>query len=402
MTITLESIYKVLNDFFLSNFQTDAGSAIQFRFDKNGDVLSDESFIDSLAPDFGYSPALAMEIFSGVVNRIPIDCGDGLNVMLSVLDTIDDTYFNRLLTPSSISIPNHSFFMTKEEALKRWENGKLESSISRDFYRPAMASPKNWYDKTDSDGWRSHSFEITEEKPSSSGSPSQQLWRLKLDDASKAAILNSAMKANTSISQPTPTMAAHLIPTDQNPLAAASSKQKTFNRKLPVGHNSNKLPEGRLDWFSLFGKGRYQLSVEERIKIARLMAEKASTRPVQTNHIQISFDYCLVKATRQWYFSPFIYDQSWHIPNIPKGQITMSGVLGSLSWLTIGCVAIRNFKLEGDWTQEDIDNAVQATHFGPFQFIDSIMNGEPYPDLQIIGWLLQDLPDLPPNEPPAS
>jgi hypothetical protein len=75
-----------------------------------------------------------------------------------------------------------------------------------------------------------------------------------------------------------------------------------------------------------------------------------------------------------------------------------------LQWLPIGFVAIRNLKIEGSWTEEDMKVGLQALNLGPFQVTGNMVNGRlqlENPDLQIAGWLLQDLPDLPPKEPPS-
>jgi hypothetical protein len=53
---------------------------------------------------------------------------------------------------------------------------------------------------------------------------------------------------------------------------------------------------------------------------------------------------------------------------------------------------------------EDVANASIATDFGPFKVTAGIVNNElklSHPGLQIIGWVLQKMPDLPPNDPPA-
>ncbi len=402
MTLSLESIHKPLNDFFLSKFQTNNGSSVQFRFNQAGSVLSDEDFIDPHFPEQGYSANLAKEKFSDIVNRIPVDYGDGLNIILSQ-DSVDDTYFFRLLAPSTTVIPNNSFNMTKESALKRWNEVTLESSSGVMLeYKPTIATPVNWYNKAEI--WPNQSFQITDANSASPSNPSHQLWRLKLDDASMVAVLNSSTAVKTTQTNPTSNLMAHSRAIDSNSLVAARPEQRNFNRNAGGAGTRDGFSADEFDLHELFRTERRGWSVRDHLRIEKVIAEKAQTRPVQTNNIQISFDYRLVEATRDWYFEQFIYDESWNIPNTPKGQLTLNSVAGSLPWLPIGFVAIRNLNIEGSWTEEDMEYGVQALNLGPFEVTGSIVDGHlklEKTDLQIIGWLLQRLPELPPNDPPA-
>ena len=99
MGLSLGSVYRPLNDFFLERFGTPGGSPVAFRFDKFGSGLSDEDFTDAGHPELGLLPALAQEKFSELVNRVPVDAGDGINVILAE-ESVDGTYYDRLLNPS--------------------------------------------------------------------------------------------------------------------------------------------------------------------------------------------------------------------------------------------------------------------------------------------------------------
>jgi hypothetical protein len=159
MALSLESIYQPLTEFFLNQFHTDVGSPIQFRFDKFGSVLSEEDFIDPSHPELGYLRALAMEKFSDLVNHIPVDTGDGINIVLST-DSIDTTYFFRLLTSSIPYIPKgtsddttqaiiNAFSVVKADSLKIWNSVKAESISGLMLqYKPSLATPESWYDKS--------------------------------------------------------------------------------------------------------------------------------------------------------------------------------------------------------------------------------------------------------------
>lgn len=113
MSLSLESLYQPLTDFFLHLFSTVSSSPILFRFDKFGSLISDQDFINPNHPELGYLPALVIEKFSDLVNHIPVDTGDGMNIFLSS-DLIDDVYFFRLLSPSIPYIPDGIDDATKQ------------------------------------------------------------------------------------------------------------------------------------------------------------------------------------------------------------------------------------------------------------------------------------------------
>src|ERR1700686_4764987 len=173
MALSLDSIHQPLNDFFLARFKTDSGSPVVFRFDKFGSILSDEDFIDPSHPELGYLPGLAREKFSDLVNHIPSEEGDGLNLVISQ-NSIDETYFFHLLSPSSPFIPEGTdnqtrdtivaaFSTLKADAKKIWDSMTLESSTGLMLqYKPSLAAPENWYDKSRSELWSRQAFQVTQ------------------------------------------------------------------------------------------------------------------------------------------------------------------------------------------------------------------------------------------------
>ena len=143
------------------------------------------------------------------------------------------------------------------------------------------------------------------------------------------------------------------------------------------------------------------MSVSKVLLVSRFIDNNATTETAKTKSMSISFDYCLVKIRRPWFVDAFMNDKSWYVPNVPLGQVTSRGPI-SMSLMPIGLVAIRNLKIESNnWDPEDVTNASVATQFGPFKVAGSIENNTlSTTGLQIIGWVLQKMPDLPPNDPP--
>jgi len=427
MVLSLNSIYKPLNDFFLNKFKTDAGSPILFRFDKIGSVLSDSDFIDPNHPDLGYLPALATEKFSDLVNHIPVDTGDGVNIFLSA-DSIDTTYFFRLLTASVPYIPLGidenakqsiiiAFGKIKDKSQKVWDQVKSESSMGLMLqYMPSLATPVKWYDKSNNDAWASFSFQITETGSEPATSPSAKLWKLKLDDA---AMLHALQL--TEEDQPQLNIAARVMEVKAAPVAARPLAEvaRPFAVRAAVSHLAGgaKVAQPLAEEavvapriaalskrFVLHKDFIHQskaMSVSKVLLVSRFIDNNATTETAKTKSMSISFDYCLVKIRRPWYVDAFMNDKSWYVPNVPMGQVTSRGPI-SMSLMPIGFVAIRNLKIESNnWDPEDVTNASVATQFGPFKVAGAIENNTlSTTGLQIIGWMLQKMPDLPPNDPP--
>jgi hypothetical protein len=436
MTLSLESIYQPLTDFFTNLFRTDSGSPALFRFDKFGSAVSDQDFIDPNHPELGYLPALVREKFSDLVNHIPVDLGDGMNIFLSA-DLIDDTYFFRLLTPSIPYIPDGSddatkqaiisaFSFIKADALKIWNNLTLESITGLMLqYKPSVATPGDWYDRTKNDVWTNHSFQITEKSSTTTSSPPTQLWKLKLSDESMQRVLQLPVVVDKPVEQPPiniPDQVLKLRETQlqkvtsvgevRTPLAVeALSNQRVFtpvvSHNISIAAEVNQranvgvTPTGNVALYDTFLRQNNTLDISKKLVVNQFIGDYAPTQSVSTDSISISCDYCLVKVDRLWWKSIFSDSTSWCIPAVSKGQVTTSGPAGNLPLMPIGFVAIRNLVIEANWTAEDVTNASSATDFGPFKVNANIVNNKlTHEGLQIIGWLLEKMPDLPPNDTP--
>lgn len=435
MSMSLTSIHQPLTDFFLSQFRSEADSPIEFRFDKYGSVVSDQDFLNPVDPKLGYLPALAMEKFSDLVNHIPIDGNNGLNILLSN-DSIDTAYFFHLLSAATPFIPNgtddttkqsiiNAFSTVKAECIRVWNNVKAESMSGLMLqYKPSLATPENWYDLSKNDVWTNHTFQVTETSSESTPSSSDHLWRLRLNnvvmrrvlklsetgsDDSKVNIADRVIKIKAgSLSSSVGRIDVGQIGRVSSPLSDQVSRidlgrVAQVESLIPNVIDRNRIhisPIGSVPLHDTYLQQYHQLNLSQRITVDQYLSQQAPTQTVKTTSISISFDYCLVRIRRPWYVDAFINDKSWCLPNVSKGQMTTSGVAGNLSLLPIGFIAIRNLSIEANWDSTDVTNAATATNFGPFKVDAQIVNNKlSHSGLQIIGWLLQQMPDLPPNPP---
>jgi hypothetical protein len=402
MALSLEGIYKPLNDFFLSHFRTDADSVVQFRFDQFGSLVSDEDFLDPRQPQAGYSPAIAREKFSELVNHIPIEQSDGLHVFLS-LNAIDSAYFFRVVQPSIPVVPADAdgaardavvgaFSTLKADAQQRWQNIAAESSTGLMVsFKPTLATPEQWYDKNDQANWTSQSFDIGDPSPAPPTAPPPPVWKLKLEDAKFQTILQRA-DVPVAVAQPAAVAPAALAARALRP--AFMTARFAPIAAATIAAPAVAAPDGVVRRFRT-------LDLEKRIVVGQALAAAQPTQPAATNRISIAFDYCLVKAQRPWFSDALVNDRSWCIPGVPKGELTAPDPTAvSLRLVPIAAVVIKNLTIEANWSSADVEAAKNATDFGPFKIGGEVVNNKlTHPGLQIVGWLVQRLPDLPPNDP---
>ena len=449
MTLSLGSIFKPLNDFFLERFKTADSSQVVFRFDRFGSVVSDDDFIDEKNPEAGQLEVLARERFSDLVNRAPLDEGDGLNIVLSG-NSIDSIYHDQLLLGSQPFIPEgtdeatkqaifDSFNAMKHEAIRAWEQLEVLSLSGLMLeYKPSRAFPEDWYDSRSNESWTDQTFKISEPpgtRPATdSAAPTTQLWRMKVSDAKLRSVLAAgAEEADAEEeggdSSPTPrarvrdhrgsalmraTPRARGLPavrTRAVPAASSVGRGSIRARLTPslraaaldptilkaAGLRGRRPPAARALGGLSDGLRRAKfLDIKRRVAVSQVIAEVAPTKPVTTDEMSIAFQYCLVRIDRPWLKSGFITPSSWYVPGVPKGSLTATEG-GLMPLLPIGFVAIRNLKISANWSADDVAKASEATDLGPFRIGGHIANNQvSHPGLQVIGWLLQKLPELPP------
>ena len=451
MSLSLDQIFKPLNDFFINLYSSSAESGVMFRFDKFGSVISDKDFIDPNHPE-GYSANLAEEKFADLVNHVPTDTGDGVSIIFRQ-DAVDESYFYRLLSPSQPCVSGDSpatqsvinaFSTLKADALKQWNNLKLESSSGLLLeFKPSLATPSDWYDKNSADAWTHQQFSISSPAPTPAPAPptgkppiplNDGIWRLKLPDqvigrmvlpdsirnstpVMKAMTLSPAVEQSAKISSPRPTVHPVFAMAAASPtlfsapaLAAApvhaggAATLMSDRVQLNPVEKQVFVPQATAS-FAVHDSIRSQIStipVSERFQLAQIIGTSAPTQPTATDSITITFSYSLVKIKRPWLIDAFVNDGSWFIPSTPKGAIT-SGTVGSpFALSTIAFVTIKDLVINANWSAADIANSAEATDFGPFKVDGGIAAGNlSHPGIQVIGWLVQTMPNLPPNDPPA-
>lgn len=422
MPVTLESIHKRLEHFFLQTFQTDPQHPVFFRLRQFPSVISEGDYVNPSDPA---SASKALEKFSDLANWLPGEAPDGMKVYFGA-DLIDSRYHS-LLSPSLPFVkpeePNgqaivSAFNAIKNPAVQDWDNLSLARHGIPDLYRPTIASPTSWYDHNNHAIWSSHSFEITESIAPTDEDWRFPLWRFALDNFQLVEALPSLQSHNPN---PTKALAQDVIehnpqyvgsgffrgPLNQNNVVQPAINTDTNDGNDTVGEvlvdteppdddTTTVEPDVRLH------EGLADLDLLDRIAVIDYLREKSPTRPSRTSRLKIDFQYCTINMLRPWFIDSFIRSNSWFIPGVAKGSKSVPGAAMNLSALPIEMIAVRNLTIEADWSQVDIEASRNATNFGPFEIKTEIINNKmSHEGIQIIGYLLQRMPDLPPNDPPS-
>lgn len=439
MPLTLDSIYKPINDFFLSRYKSGSDNPVSFRFDKFGSTLSDEDFID---PDNPGDTGLATERFSDLVDRLPIEADDGLNVFFST-NLIDDTYYYQVLNVSLPLVKEDdpykeqiisAFGKVTAAAKSNFEKSSLARRGIPSFFSASYAAPNNWYDRTNKEIWETKTFKAEDASPlPATDKPKFKLWRLKATDAVLQNILpvkeaetvkpielyNRVMLMKTSaknikpvehLDRPVffkmaPANAATKVRDHRTDAPVSSGSpvrdhRLSSTRPITSDHVPASIPIKVTDHRDI-QNAISKLDFRKRFVVSQFVKEEAPTQPAAANSITISFDYCKVDIRRPWLLNAFLDNENWFIPGLKKGQLSDSDVPGNLSVMTVGFIAIKNLTIEANWSDTDIANSKKATDFGPFEVNAGIINNKlSHEGIQIIGWLLQKMPPLPPNDAP--
>ncbi|UTT71289.1 LysM peptidoglycan-binding domain-containing protein [Arthrobacter sp. DNA4] len=429
MSLSLDSVHQALSAYFINRFETDETSPVFFRFDKVGSVISEKDFIDPGDP-VAYSSALAREELSELVNRLPVDVGDGINVVLTA-DSIDSTYFDRLVAPSRPYIPKgatqeltesviSTFSKLKARANLLWTSMTLESSkgLLQEFH-PAEATPENWFDPENDEVWTSASFDIggKEEGGPKGDAGKKILWRFRPDEQFLAHVMEleeSPASAYKPHDVDFPEAAGHLSGTPASlrsvvphsllnaraGVAGAlpdSLRIRDHRTGVALPNEADAESESTSVLSHRLADRFVGLDIPRRLQVQQIIEENTPTDIVRTDKMSVSFEYCLVSVKRPWYVDTFINDTSWYVPGHSKGELTAGGSPGNLTLISIAFVILRKLSIQAPWSDEDRRNALSAVSIGPFRVADDGHGQLTHSGLQVVGWMLQLMPQLPPN-----
>ena len=124
------------------------------------------------------------------------------------------------------------------------------------------------------------------------------------------------------------------------------------------------------------------------------------------DQIKVSFKYQVVGIRRNWLFMPFLMSNNWFISDAERGSLSGKDgdVQGIFNMVAQKFIAIKDVTLEADFNDADAKALNGAFAIGPFSLDRNagIQNGTlTIPGLQIIAYLDQTLPAIPPRSAPS-
>jgi len=424
MALSLDSLYRPFNEFFSQQFPPSGGAPVIFRFAEFARTFTDSDFLNPLHPEQGPRPEIAHELLCTTVDCVPYLDPEGHTVSFLTGARLSDLYHDEIVDPAIPFVPTNvtddaekqaridAFITAKADAIKLWKDSDFASLLegSSVKIRAANAEPGKWWDKTDANVWKNKSFQVkgATTVPGQPAPPTNKLLRMKVSDN----VLQSVIQAQV-VSQAAPQLSPAVgRPTVMLSRPAMLMAQPVFTAAL--ANNTTRLESIRttpavrrevmfdpsLTTIDMHNEVAPKIAVfpfRQRQELIELLATEAPRQPVVTNDVTISFDYCAVNITRSWLHRALIYNPSWCIPGQGKGKLSANDRHG-LPVLPVGFVAFKNLSIQAPWTPEDITNLEQAEQFGPFNFDSKVVNGAiTHTGIQIVGWILQTVPDLPPN-----
>jgi hypothetical protein len=410
----MERLYDLLTEVYAST----AGDSAFLAFEKLGVPISPGMF--KLAPgDTTLSPPLAVERLSEIANAVLTVQGDSVERSSRSIDDMVEMLLLQAMPLRSDQLA--SFGATKDAASKNFDDA--QAALSGPFqYHPVYASPVDWYDPSAGGNWTTHAIgqqqtQTTTPPPTSPPRPVQVSaanWRV-LPTALQPALAqpvgethplltSSALKTTAAATgaraQPAPAPAPHVMMTSMvaRPVstAAAAAFRPTAVAATPAAAAAAPRPATSYAAMQMY---RPMMAAQASAQLSA----GATTRPVTTSSIGISFDHCVVTLTRHWFPEVFLLTKNWYAPGYAAGSFSGgkgAGDEGLLPLVATGFVAVRNLRISANWSADEQATVQGSAAFGPFSLIgrsyDAASGTITCPGMQIIGWFLETLPVAPP------
>jgi hypothetical protein len=407
-----------------------------------------------------FDPGLVLQQFTLRANTIPVV--DGTSISAPGLLSVDGAYELMLDAAQPLAaVDVEAFGHIKHSAQEVFENAVSNYSIpglSGQFH-PAVPGPPDWPSPTGTTAWTSRSFEqsttVTVAVPDAPKPPVPPrplpvwVWRVAPPELTVALKSTQAVVATVPprpvSAPPAQVLAAHPVlyrPLVTNAIAARAAlvtpaeAQAPGPSASPPGHPMlvaatpgtavhleapvvaaaarigaptpiatheppvATVPPPRVSTPVVIRSDVMALHVQE-------LGQQSTPQTVTSKNFKLSFDYCLVEAKREWMSGSFLTARNWYVPHTKAGEIASgtgeSG--GSFEVLPVAAIVVQNLVIEADWSHDDTVTLQSSVNFGPFSLvgrtIDQARNTLSCPGMQIVAWVFEPMPRLPPNSDPT-
>jgi hypothetical protein len=359
------------------------------------------------APD---STERAVEYVSTLGDSLP-DLSTG--VYERTMRTVSVTYEDML----NVSLPSSAagtptFNAVKATAQEAFANSNLGSLNGPTTFKPAYATPANWYDPSQETNWLQYSYStVTPPPPRPVAGPvpvrvmmPMAPWRFTMAPTASTPASVTAQPRPMEMREATvapPPVATPLQAPNDHPATGISNEALEARRIQPAQNQTPPVPP-----------------------------------PPQQPQFSISFEYCIVELSRPWFSGDFLATPGWYVPGAHQGDyasgpLAEAGTIGSgtapaaavtpgayiqpasaaaqplspaaFSFIPTAFIAIKNLLVSSTEIQGCSPSSQPVQSFGPFSLIHASgsTNALSDPGIQLIAWVCSTQPILPPDTDPA-
>lgn len=146
------------------------------------------------------------------------------------------------------------------------------------------------------------------------------------------------------------------------------------------------------------------------IQAARLeeLLKQSTQQTVASSHIKMSFKYCQVLIARDWISQAYLETKHWYVPSHQSGSFSTGTFSDNATEvfpvIPIALILIKDLQITS-WDENETDVIERSLGFGPFSFIGRTVDRNTKTltssGMQVIGWISQVMPLLPPDSDPT-
>jgi hypothetical protein len=362
-----------------------------------------------------------------------------------------DGFYNMLLLGSQIPPTNDGsdnalFYALKRQALQAFDQAKLGSMQGPFQFHPVYTRPRDWYDGAIAANWTTYTVTCDTGTSSTSDTPASSsigntpstppwMWRIARDDL-RPILQNSDLLERLRFDEvvlDTPRPQFEELPGISFAGRTAPAKPSAVpieNAQIMPGLEASKIrvsvEESHISQIATrplpiiseisdtatinIGEIGTASILQPRLQVARAayLLRDTTSQPVASQQLTISLKYCLVELDRHWLSLDYLSTQGWFMPGYAAGWAstgTAENNTGVFPVLPIACLVVKDLTIAVDAT-DDVDAAQQSAAFGPFSLVgrtvDTITGTLRIEGMQIIGWVCQVMPKLPPLPSPGT
>lgn len=325
------------------------------------------------------------------------------------------------------------FERLKAGIAREYANSRQVSLYGPDEYVAVAVDPRRWYDVAAS-VWTRYSFDTGSPPPAGTVTDApvatdERKWVFQLADPQLEVLLDQPPTATRElwrslVEQPDPLDDPAELPALTGEYVDRELRHlidRLHQRPVPVPTRPADLvlPERVLDRFAVQS---YRIAddradpvvltdfvelVEVAERCRRLVAPRPRAVPVHSGRVTVDFEYQLVSVGRDWWCAPLLELDSWRVPGIRRGQFSDGRARdnkGRAPTVPVAFLVVRDLRLSGTWTAQDRDALGRSLSLGPFSLLGRTVDASEeevevtVPGCQLVAWICETLPVLPPVE----